>query len=67
MGSEPSFSGRIYGVWQFHNDATRTVIDALMARLQQATPELAVPHRSLAQRLEQGLPFMFPEMAGAQN
>lgn len=67
MGSEPSFSGRIYGVWQFHNDASRTVIDAVMARLQQPAPETVVHHRSLTQRLEQGLPFMFPELAGAQN
>lgn len=67
MGSEPSFSGRIYGVWQFHNDATRTVIDALMARLQQPAPEAVPQHRSLTQRLEQGMPYLFPELAGAQN
>lgn len=33
LGSEPSFDGRIYGVWQFHHDASRTVIDAVLARL----------------------------------
>ncbi|QXG34710.1 pyridine nucleotide-disulfide oxidoreductase [Pseudomonas viridiflava] len=35
LGSEPSFDGRIYGVWQFHHDASRVVIQAVMARLQQ--------------------------------
>lgn len=33
LGSEPSFDGRIYGVWQFHHDASRVVIDAVLARL----------------------------------
>jgi hypothetical protein len=67
LGSEPSFNGRIYGVWQFHNDATRSVIEALMARLQQTDPQTQTQPRSLAQRLEQGMPFMFPEWAGAQS
>lgn len=35
LGSEPSFDGRIYGVWQFHHDASRVVIQAVTARLQQ--------------------------------
>ena len=33
LGSEPSFSGRIYGIWQFHHDASRVVIDAVLQRL----------------------------------
>jgi len=65
LGSEPSFDGRIYGVWQFHNDASRPVIDAVMLRLQQPVPEVAVPSRSLVQRLEQGIPYLFPGLAGA--
>lgn len=32
LGSEPSFDGRIYGVWQFHHDASRAVIEAVLAR-----------------------------------
>jgi hypothetical protein len=36
LGSEPSFAGRIYGVWQFHHDASRVVIEAIIARLEQA-------------------------------
>jgi hypothetical protein len=67
LGSEPSFNGRIYGVWQFHNDATMAVIDALMARLQSAAARVASPHRSLTQRLEEGMPFLFPELVAAQN
>lgn len=33
LGSEPSFDGRIYGVWQFHHDASRAVLQAVTARL----------------------------------
>ncbi|MCF5707551.1 pyridine nucleotide-disulfide oxidoreductase [Pseudomonas syringae] len=33
LGSEPSFDGKIYGVWQFHHDASRAVIQAVTARL----------------------------------
>jgi len=67
LGSEPSFDGRIYGVWQFHNDASRAVIESVIARLQQTTPELAVPSRSLAERLEEGLPFLFPALSSANS
>lgn len=67
MGSEPSFDGRIYGVWQFHNDASRTVIEALMSRLQHTIPETATQNRSLTQRLEEGLPFLFPGLVGVES
>ncbi|WP_122314326.1 pyridine nucleotide-disulfide oxidoreductase [Pseudomonas cichorii] len=40
LGSEPSFDGRIYGVWQFHHDASRAVLDAVLARLQEETLSL---------------------------
>lgn len=33
LGSEPSFDGRIYGVWQFHHEASRAVIEAVLDRL----------------------------------
>lgn len=67
LGSEPSFEGRIYGIWQFHNDASRTVIDAVVLRLQQPVADVVVPSRSLVQRLEQGIPFIFPGLAGAES
>lgn len=67
LGTEPSFEGRIYGVWQFHNDASRAVIEALMVRLQQSVPQTAVHSHSLAHRLEQGMPFLFPGLVGAQS
>lgn len=67
LGSEPSFDGRIYGVWQFHNDASRAVIESVIARLQQAAPPEPVPSRSLAERLEKGLPFLFPGLTNAKT
>jgi hypothetical protein len=67
LGSEPSFDGRIYGVWQFHNDASQAVIESVLARLQQTAPETAVPSRSLAERLEEGLPFLFPGLTKANT
>lgn len=33
LGSEPAFDGRIYGVWQFHHDASRVVLEAVTRRL----------------------------------
>ncbi len=33
LGSEPAFDGRIYGVWQFHHDASRAVLEAVTRRL----------------------------------
>jgi len=48
LGSEPSFSGRIYGVWQFHHDASRVVIDAVLQRLADlASPPATVVHAQL--------------------
>jgi hypothetical protein len=44
LGSEPSFDGRIYGVWQFHHDASRVVIEAVLARLARRTPVLDTIH-----------------------
>lgn len=44
LGSEPSFDGRIYGVWQFHHDASRVVIDAVLARLASRTTALDTAH-----------------------
>lgn len=32
LGSEPSFKGRITGVWQFHHDASRCTVDAVLRR-----------------------------------
>ena len=44
LGSEPSFDGRIYGVWQFHHDASRVVIDAVVARLASKVTMLDTAH-----------------------
>ena len=64
LGSEPSFDGRIYGVWQFHNDASRAVIEAISARLKSAAvAEWVIPSRSLSERLESGLPLFWPGLA----
>jgi hypothetical protein len=32
IGSEPSFQGRIYGVWQFHHEASRPALERVLAR-----------------------------------
>ncbi len=48
LGSEPSFSGRIYGVWQFHHDASRVVIDSVLQRLADlASRPAAVVHMEM--------------------
>lgn len=47
LGSEPSFSGRIYGVWQFHHDASRVVIDAVLQRLADLAGAATVVHLEL--------------------
>jgi hypothetical protein len=67
LGSEPSFDGRIYGVWQFHHDASRAVIESVVLRLQQAAPSVAVASRTLVERLEEGLPFLFPGLTSANT
>ncbi len=68
LGSEASFDGRIYGVWQFHNDASGAVIEAVLARLQQPlTQTTNVVRRLLTHREEQRLPFLWPVMANAQS
>ncbi|WP_231651449.1 pyridine nucleotide-disulfide oxidoreductase [Pseudomonas californiensis] len=43
LGSEPSFDGRIYGVWQFHHDASRAVIQAIIARLRYKALAIEAP------------------------
>ncbi|WP_285425543.1 MULTISPECIES: pyridine nucleotide-disulfide oxidoreductase [unclassified Pseudomonas] len=70
LGSEASFDGRIYGVWQFHNDASRAVIDAVLERLQVPLAQpvslgrllVAVPSRN-----EERQPFLWPAMVNAQS
>jgi hypothetical protein len=68
LGSEASFDGRIYGVWQFHNDASGVVIDSVLTRLQTPAmhPAMAVP-RLVSSRTEERLPFLWPVLAGAQS
>lgn len=59
LGSEPSFSGRIYGVWQFHHDASRVVIDSVLQRLADfASPPAAVVHLEL--EVARGWPEVVP-------
>jgi hypothetical protein len=68
LGSEASFDGRIYGVWQFHNDASGAVIEAVLARLQQPlTQTTHVVRKRVTHREEQRLPFLWPVMANAQS
>jgi hypothetical protein len=68
LGSEASFDGRIYGVWQFHHDASGAVIDAVLARLQQPVIQpISLARRLVANREEQRLPFLWPAMANAQS
>jgi hypothetical protein len=66
LGSEASFDGRIYGVWQFHHDASQAVIEAVSARLRAPVSERAVFSRSLTERLEGGLPFFWPGVAAIE-
>ncbi|MFY1663657.1 pyridine nucleotide-disulfide oxidoreductase [Pseudomonas sp. Pseu.R1] len=68
LGSEASFDGRIYGVWQFHNDASGAVIDAVLARLQQPVVQpVSLARRLAANREEQRQPFIWPVLANAQS
>lgn len=41
LGSEAAFDGRIYGVWQFHNNASLPALEAILARLE--TQHVAAP------------------------
>ncbi|QKZ06585.1 pyridine nucleotide-disulfide oxidoreductase [Pseudomonas eucalypticola] len=62
LGSEPSFSGRIYGVWQFHHDASRVVIDAVLQRLADlASPQPAIVHLEVG--VTHGWPQELPDPA----
>ena len=67
LGSEPSFDGRIYGVWQFHHHASGAVIEAVLTRLQPKPKETSTPAPNLVERLENGLPFLFPGFAGIKT
>ncbi|MEB0079967.1 pyridine nucleotide-disulfide oxidoreductase [Pseudomonas sp. CCI3.2] len=66
LGSEPSFDGRIYGVWQFHNDASRVAIESVSARLSVAVAETVVPDRRRQARVQDDRPFFWPSMASAK-
>lgn len=67
LGSEPSFDGRIYGVWQFHHDASGAVIQAVLMRLRQKPRDASAPVHNLVERLENGLPLLFPGFAGIKT
>ncbi|WP_432213847.1 pyridine nucleotide-disulfide oxidoreductase [Pseudomonas graminis] len=68
LGSEASFDGRIYGVWQFHHDASGVVIDSVLTRLQTPVvqPVPAAP-RLVSSRSEERLPFLWPALVNAQS
>jgi len=68
LGSEASFDGRIYGVWQFHHDASGAVIEAVLARLQEPLVQpISVSRRLVVNREEQRQPFLWPVLANAQS
>ncbi|GFM81691.1 hypothetical protein PSCICN_23830 [Pseudomonas cichorii] len=67
LGSEPSFDGRIYGVWQFHHDASRAVIDAVLARLQDKVIPLEPSRHSQMQPLEERAPVWAPQTSLVLN
>jgi len=68
LGSEASFDGRIYGVWQFHHDASSTVIDAVLARLQEAAQEQVSTSRKLSPNREvPRMPFLWPTLVNAHS
>ncbi|MCV4281870.1 lysine N(6)-hydroxylase/L-ornithine N(5)-oxygenase family protein [Pseudomonas capsici] len=67
LGSEPSFDGRIYGVWQFHHDASRAVIDAVLARLQDKTSSLEPSRQSHVLPLEERAPVWAPQTSLVLN
>ncbi len=45
LGSERSFDSRIYGVWQFHHDASGRVIEAIQEHLASRLPAQALETR----------------------
>jgi hypothetical protein len=68
LGSEASFDGRIYGVWQFHHDASGAVIDAVIQRLQQPVLQpVSLSRKQVVSREDQRHPFLWPVLANAQS
>jgi hypothetical protein len=68
LGSEASFDGRIYGVWQFHHDASGVVIDSVLSRLQTpAVQPIPAATRRVSSRSEERLPFLWPVLVNAQS
>ncbi|WP_397448823.1 pyridine nucleotide-disulfide oxidoreductase [Pseudomonas sp. NA-150] len=66
LGSEPSFDGRIYGVWQFHNDASGGAIESVSARVKSPLAERAVPSRQHSERVDNEQPFFWPGFHAAK-
>lgn len=64
LGSELSFEGRIYGVWQFHHDASRVVIEALQARLQRLATAVEPARQSRLQTLDERIHLLLPDLIG---
>ncbi len=60
LGSEPSFDGRIYGVWQFHNDASRGAIESISARVKAPVAQRVAANRRRNERAESGQGFFWP-------
>ncbi|WP_268800593.1 NAD(P)/FAD-dependent oxidoreductase [Pseudomonas huanghezhanensis] len=68
LGSESSFDGRIYGVWQFHHDASGAVIDAVVARLQEPMQEpVSLSRKLLPDREGHRMPFLWPTLVNANS
>ncbi|MFJ3486270.1 pyridine nucleotide-disulfide oxidoreductase [Pseudomonas sp. NPDC090202] len=68
LGSEASFDGRIYGVWQFHNDASGAVIEAVLQRLQTPLAQPAsVSRLAMPSRTEARQTFVWPTLVNAQT
>ncbi|WP_295476844.1 pyridine nucleotide-disulfide oxidoreductase [uncultured Pseudomonas sp.] len=63
LGSEASFEGRIYGVWQFHHDASLAVIQAVQARLQRFTRQPVSARHSLVQTLDENMRLLLPGLS----
>lgn len=59
LGSERSFDSRIYGVWQFHHDASGRVIEALQEHLATRVPQ--APAAVMDAQLD-GTPFVLPAL-----